>query len=233
MQYLALAIALSALALGGFAVLRAAPPPEPAATPQPEPDEARLRALEARLRDLEERQPMQLPEAVLRRFDRSAPNAPERRAEDTAVLGDEDRLPAMDPILRDQVERLVRQVRRDNHEERRARRLDRFKERLLAKLNDHPKTEQLEPETQTALVDLLRDERQGFHDLMRKVWHGEQSREQARAAAKALRQATIVQVREDLGDELAGLIDTISPMPRRGPLRPPPKRQVVDDEAEH
>ena len=105
-------------------------------------------------------------------------------------------------------------------EKRTGKHLERFAQRLNERLAKDELTSGLSEEDKTMLTEVLHKERKSMSKLYRGIRSGDMSVTEARQELNALRADTVSIIRETMGDELAGAIERLSPLPERGPLAP-------------
>ena len=234
MQQVPLILSLTALSVGGYAVVTQ---PD---SPTVETDDIRLKALQEEMAALRKDLyaikdssggPPPPPPPMNENYGKGdsslgsleapgpsidmPPSMPENMPE---MVADED-LP-VDPMLEAQIRKIMREERQRYREKRVGKHLERFVERLKDRLADNELTSNLSEEDKTTLTEILHKERKSMSKLYRGIRSGDMSPKEARQELSALRADTVAIVRESMGDELAGVIGSLSPLPERGPLAP-------------
>ncbi len=126
----------------------------------------------------------------------------------------------VDPMLEAQIRKILREERQKSREKRVGRHLERFAERLQDRMASNELTSGMSEEDKTTLTEILHKERKSMSKLYRGIRSGDMSAKEARQELSALRADTVAIIRESMGDELAGVVGSLSPLPERGPLAP-------------
>ncbi len=233
MQNVALILSLIAVAMGGYAVFDG---PD---TGGLETDDIRVKAMQeelAQLRDelfklknsggsanLGPAQPQfeqESTDPTMAVEGAGAPMPAESGLGDPMVEMPTSEMPPPDPMLVAQIRQILREERQSNRDKRAGKHLDRFKRNLEERLNNNDATNGLSQEDRDALNELFIKERKSLGKLYRGLRSGDLSRKDARQELKDLRADTVSIVRESMGDDVANVVNDLSPLPRRGPLGP-------------
>ena len=235
MQQLPLILSLLALSVGGYAVVTQ---PD---SPTVETDDIRLKALQEEMAALRQDlyaikdssggppPPAQPPMgesddkgdsslgtiAVPVPADDMPPPSPENMPE----MAMDENIP-VDPILEAQIRKVMREERQKSRDKRVGKHLERFAERLQDRMASNELTSGMSEEDKTTLTEILHKERKSMSKLYRGIRSGDMSRKEARQELSDLRADTVAIIRESMGDELAGVVGSLSPLPERGPLAP-------------
>ena len=232
MQQVPLILSLLALSVGGYAVVTQ---PE---SPTVETDNIRLKALQEEMaalrKDLyaiKDSSGGAPPPPMDNSYDKDDSNPgtmavpvppgdmPPSMPENMPGMMADDEVPA-DPILEAQIRKIMREERQKYREKRVGKHLERFAERLKERLAGNELTSGLSEEDKTTLTEILHKERKSMSKLYRGIRSGDMSPKEARQELNALRADTVAIIRESMGDELAGVVGSLSPLPERGPLAP-------------
>jgi hypothetical protein len=126
-----------------------------------------------------------------------------------------DEMMPVDPVMAAQIRSIIRQERQSNRSQRSGKRMQHFNADLLRRIGENATTTDLSEDERNSLAQLLENEKKSANKLRQRLRSGDLSRKETFQELKELRQDTRAIVLEAMGDEIADVIDQLSPLRRR------------------
>jgi hypothetical protein len=124
----------------------------------------------------------------------------------------------LDPMMAQAIRNILREERQKEQKAHLSKKIGHFRANLSKRIGKLEATYDLAVDDHELLMGLLERQRSETHQLYQKIRSGDLSREDARAQYQKLRASTASEITEKLGEEVGGVVDQLSPLPRRGPF---------------